>query len=318
MIAIALVVLAGAVAFAALRWLPGADWVYRSPRLGIAAWYAAVATVILSLVSAAAEAIVPMRTGVPAICTAVLWCVQAMGGAHGAEARVMANLVTVCIGVVVLVAAARVVRGGRAMTAQRRRHRDMVTLAGRRHAGLRLTLIDHPHPAAYVLPGHASRYVVTTGAVQHLSRAELTAVLAHERAHADGRHQLLLDTLGLLSLMAPRASMLRTAHAQVMRLVEIRADEVAAARHPRIDLARALVTMATPHAGPAGVPVGLVAGDGGDTAERLGRLLHPPRRLPLALVAGLTVAIAALPVVPLVMAAACRWYPALSSCVWSI
>ena len=318
MIALALLALAAAVAYAALRRLPGATWAYRSPRLGITAWYAAVATVILALGSAAAEAVVPVSTGVPAICSAVLWCVQAMGGVHGGEARTMAVVAAVSITAAGLVAAVRVIRGGRTLNAQRRRHRDMVTLAGHRHPGLRLTLIEHPHPAAYVLPGHASRYVVTTGAVLNLSRAQLTAVLAHERAHADGRHQLLLDALRLLSLVAPGAAMFRTAHDQVTRLVEIRADDVATAHHCRLDLARALVVMASPHAGPSPVPSGLAAGDGGDTAERLDRLLHPPHRLPAAIAAAATVMIVALPVLPLVMAASCRWYPTLSSCVWTI
>lgn len=52
--------------------------------------------------------------------------------------------------------------------------------------------MEHPSPAAYCLPGLRPRVVVTRGALSAPTGAEVAAVLGHERAHATGRHDLVV------------------------------------------------------------------------------------------------------------------------------
>lgn len=58
-------------------------------------------------------------------------------------------------------------------------------------------------PAAYCLPGRPPTIVLTTGALAVLDPEQLTAVLAHERAHLAGRHHLLLAVTRSLAAVAP-------------------------------------------------------------------------------------------------------------------
>jgi len=97
--------------------------------------------------------------------------------------------------------------------------------------------------------------------------------------------------------------------------VELRADDVAVASHPRISLARALVAMAT-HTGAAAsvVPVGAVAAAGGDAAERLRRLLEPPARLSSLQRAAVAAGIAALALAPAALLVAAQVFPVLGMC----
>src|SRR5439155_9924530 len=74
-----------------------------------------------------------------------------------------------------------------------------------------------------------ARVVVSTGAVHTLGPTQLAAVLAHERAHARGRHHLLADGARLLAAAFPHAGVFTAAHTQIDRLVEMRADDLAAA-----------------------------------------------------------------------------------------
>jgi len=95
-----------------------------------------------------------------------------------------------------------------------------------------------------VVGGSTRRVVVTTGAIDALAGPELAAVLAHERAHAAGRHDLLLDGIRLLEKAFPRVVLFTAARCELCRLVELRADEVATVHHAPLSLARAMVTMA--------------------------------------------------------------------------
>ncbi|MFC7641249.1 M48 family metalloprotease [Streptosporangium lutulentum] len=47
-------------------------------------------------------------------------------------------------------------------------------------------------PMAYCIPGRRARIVLSAGTLELLGAEELEAVLSHERAHATGRHDLLL------------------------------------------------------------------------------------------------------------------------------
>lgn len=138
-------------------------------------------------------------------------------------------------------------------------------------------ILDHPTAVAYTLPGWHSRVVLSAGMLNLLARAELVAVIDHERAHVRSRHDLLVlpfqawgTTLGWLPGV-------RAAAAAVAELTEMLADDWAGRRSSPSTLARALATVAL-----AGVPAdsGVVgyqtpAVAGRSVAARVMRLLHP-------------------------------------------
>jgi Zn-dependent protease with chaperone function len=158
-------------------------------------------------------------------------------------------------------------------------------------------VLTYPDPAAYLIPGWPDRVVVTSGAVDRLPQAELNAVLAHERAHAAGRHHRWCALAGLLHHAYPSVPVFTHAQRQITRLVELCADATAARTQSPLALARALVTMAEAAAAPTAV---LPAG-GGDITERVIRLLQPPQRLPTALRVATAVAFLTLPLVPVLV-----------------
>ncbi len=108
--------------------------------------------------------------------------------------------------------------------------------------------------------------MLSQGAIDSLSAAELQAVLKHERAHARGRHDLVLLPFVALSRAFGWVPFARTARQAVAVLLEMIADDHA--RDP-IPLARALVMMAQP--APAG---GLGAADAG-VVERVAPAARP-------------------------------------------
>ena len=122
---------------------------------------------------------------------------------------------------------------------QLRRQRDAVDLlAWIDRDGVRV--LDHPEPAAYCLPGPRPRIVVTHGAVESLGPEELAAVLAHERAHAEGRHELIIQPFVAWESALPFLPPARRATAAVAELVEMLADDAAARETSPRALARAL------------------------------------------------------------------------------
>ena len=294
------------IGFAGERWLPAAGWARRAPRLAIAAWCVLLGTVLAGFAAVGITALLPTP---PVVCALLFWCVHPDSPAAALLLRVAGDAVAVSWAGVAL---AVTVRAGRALwvrAGSRRRHREMLTLAGRPDPAFDGTVIEHPRPAAYLAPDR--RVVVTSGALDRLSGAQLEAVLAHERAHAGGRHQLLLDVVRLAAQALP-VRLLRTAQMQIGRLVELRADDVAARAHSRHALATALVSMAASDTAGAG----LVAAGGGDAVERVRRLLVPPRRLGPWTMVGIGTALVittALPVLALVLDG---WWPSLVRCVW--
>jgi Zn-dependent protease with chaperone function len=310
-----LLLVAAVVATAAPRMLARADWVYRSPRLGIAAWYAVLAAVTSAVAAAVVSLVAPWRHGRAPVCVAWRWCAQAARGELGPAGRIAA---VVIVGAGVALVARLVVCGlrlARAGAVQRREHLQVLGLAGRRSTELGVTVVDCAEPAAYLVAGPGRRIVVTSGALKVLTDQEVAAVLAHERAHAAGRHDLVMAGVRLWQAAFPAVALFAVARAQLGRLVEIRADEVAVARHRPISLARALVAMAI-HAGSAAcpVPAGVVAAGGGDAAERLRRLLQPPDRLPRAQRMALVAGIVAVALTPVALLVAAQVVPALGMC----
>jgi len=315
MIALHLLLFAYVVAVAAPATLGTARWVYRCPRLGIAAWYAALTAATTGAGAAVVAAVIPWHTGEAPLCAAWRWCTRAARGEFGAFGRtaaVVILLVAAGLGARVVLCAVRLARAG---AARRRHHLQLLDLAGRRSAELGATVVECPEPAAYLIAGRRRRIVLTSGALDVLSSAEVAAVVAHERAHAAGRHDLLLSGVTLLHTAFPTVALFAVARTHLSRLVEMRADEVAVKHHPPIDLARALVTMATATAMSARPAGAVVAASGGNAAERLRRLLEPPAELPAAQRAILAAGFAVVALAPALLLVAARVFPVLDGCL---
>lgn len=123
----------------------------------------------------------------------------------------------------------------------RRRHRELLdVLANPRPAIGGASVLAHPLPVAYCLPGPRSRLVVSEGALAALGPDELAAVLSHERAHLRERHDLVVLPFVAWTASAPWVPGMARAQAAVAALVEMRADDVARDALGRVALAGAL------------------------------------------------------------------------------
>lgn len=256
--------------------LAGAAWPVRAPRAALVLWQAIGLTSGTAAVTAGAlVALAPLGPD-PRAALAALWRggypVEAVG-----PAQVIAALATACLaGHLVGVTLGALVR----TIAQRRRHRALLDLLATQMGEVRV--LDHPTAVAYCLPGlRRSRVVLSAGAVAVLAPEELSAVLAHEKAHLAQRHDLVMLPFTAWRRALPFVPGVRRAGSAAAALVEMLADDRARHRHdPRV-LARALLRVASGQA-----PAGALAAGESAVLARVRRLVDPappvPRYLPLA------------------------------------
>lgn len=260
-------------------------WLDRAPRLGAAVLLASSWSVLTSLALVGITLAVPATALSGGLSQLLGACVLRLrdayatpGGGAVAGAGLTLSAVIVC----------RVAwAAGQALHDRRAEHR-------RQHLLIALTVphaappavdraavvVDHPRPAAYCLSGRQPTVVVTSGAVDLLTDAQLDAVLAHERAHLAARHHRRLAAAAVASRSLPELPLLREVGERVHRLLEMHADQIAADDHDPATLASALVAVASGGASPA--PTARTAGlaaDGADTTARIRRLLLPPAPL---------------------------------------
>jgi Zn-dependent protease with chaperone function len=159
-------------------------------------------------------------------------------------------ILTVLITLAALMALWRYGRRTRRAVTKTRLHARAALLAGRELAGTGAVVLDDPRPVAYCVAGRPAAIVVTSGAVAVLDKAQLAAVLAHERAH----------------------------------LAELAADDMAARSTGRHALVAALLAIATGTAVsgislPRTAPIarGALTAASYAVPARVERLLHPPR-----------------------------------------
>jgi Zn-dependent protease with chaperone function len=208
---------------------------------------------------------------------AVAVCRSVAGGTC-AQATYRNAIFELALAVAAIAAAAAVTvlawRYGRSVQQGQRRtraHAEGARVAGRRLPGAGTAVVlDVPQPAAYCLPGRPGTIVLTSGALAVLDPAQLTAVLAHERAHLAGRHHLLIALSRGLAASFPAVPLFACGQDEVARL----ADDAAARRSGRRTLIAALLTMGTGTA----VPAAALAATAGAVTARVQRLLEPPRR----------------------------------------
>src|SRR3984957_6592947 len=184
----------------------------------------------------------------------------------------------------------------------RRRQRELLALLA--HGDPKVPgalVIDYPAAAAYCLPGIRSQIVVSVGTLDLLGPAELTAVLAHERAHLRARHDLVLIPFTSLRRAFPRSAGVADAHRTVALLVEMMADDRALRVRGLLpkELATALVRFGT--AGADCAPAGALAVAEGELTARVLRLLTPPPPLSRAAQAAVVLTAALVVATPLLL-----------------
>jgi Zn-dependent protease with chaperone function len=296
-----------------------------SPRLGLAAWLAAIASVLALALAALGLLARTAADGWPSfarsVCETVTTGVCPPAVYRSAAYELGLAAVAFLGGITLIVLGCRYGRSLRRASISTREHAEAARIVGRRAAGPDAAFVlDAARPAVYCVPGRPPTIVLTTGALAVLDPEQLAAVLAHERAHLAGRHHLMLAATRSLAAVAPFVPLFARGSAEVARLAEMRADDAAArraggrpgdepGREPRIERGRralltALLAMAA-GAAPAPVPASWLPATGGVVAARVRRLAEPPAPARLACygltLAACTVAIAAAAVlVPLV------------------
>lgn len=112
---------------------------------------------------------------------------------------------------------------------QRRRHLSLLSLLSVPDPDrARTRVLDDAAPVAYCLPrGVGSVTVLSRGLLDDLAPDELAAVMAHERAHVEQRHEVLLVAFKAWRRALPWFPIAARAESEVAALVEMLADDVA-------------------------------------------------------------------------------------------
>lgn len=278
--------------------LARATWPLRAPRAAMVLWQAIAVAAVLSAFSAgiaiASRLLMPGPDGRPT--ASILGDIGRLGWPLWV-AYVSVFAITVLVGARLAVAVLRV-----AIATRRRRahHRMLVDLLGVGHDTLSaptgsrprdLRILEVAQPLAYCLPGVRSRVVLSEGALNSLTDAEVAAILSHERAHLRARHDLVLEAFTAVRAAFPRIVRSTSALNSVQLLVELLADDAAVRVVGRTPLARALVACASGHA-----PSGALSAGGPTTVVRVRRLSGRGNSLMLSI--GAYLAAAAVLVVP--------------------
>lgn len=290
--------------------LSRASWPIKAPRAAMTLWQAIALAGVLSAFSCglaiAANLLAPGPDGTPT--TNPLNEIERLG--------LPLWLTLVGVFALTLMVGARlmytVIRVGVRTRARRHTHRRLIDILDRCNRtdvshplfARDVRMIDVSEPLAYCLPGLRQRVVVSEGVVARLSQDELTAVLAHERAHLRARHDLVLEAFIALHEAFPRFVRSRSALGAVELLVEALADDQAVRATTPTTLGRALVACAD-----AVAPRGAMAVGGPTTLARIHRLCDDR---PSRLVAATAYAGAAAVLVVPTLAVAIPWLTELS------
>jgi beta-lactamase regulating signal transducer with metallopeptidase domain len=275
--------------------LTRARWTWRTPRTAIALWQAlGLAWGLTSIGTLLSFGVAPYGQSV------VLGVARFFEDPSGLSSFQMAALAAGLTLALLLIGVLLIAIG--AVLRTRRRHRALLALVAHGDPEVPGTLVlDHPVAAAYCVPGVRSKVVVSAGTLELLGPYELAAVLAHERAHARERHDLVLLPFASLRRIFPQARIVGRTLDAVELLIEMAADDRARRHRPAKELATALLRFAA--AGSAPTPAGTLGIIGADETSpilvRVRRLLSPaplPRPMRGAMLAAAT-AVAVLPMI---------------------
>ncbi|WP_225833340.1 M56 family metallopeptidase [Streptomyces sp. NK08204] len=301
MVPVALLLLGALTAVLAPRLLARADWLDREPVVALWVWQCVVAAVLLccalSMTLSAAAAWQAVRGHVFATAPPAVVDAYALGAAGPWAA---ATAMTLALGglwsLAMLVREVVRARGRRRARRAELRVRAPL-LPGEEQVSGRLVVLEGERPDAWWLPGAAPQLVITTAALRRLKERQLDALLAHEQGHAQARHDWLLHCSTALADGFPRIPVFAAFQAEMHRLVELAADDMASRRFGRLTTALALVELNEERGvfGPCPAAQAHVP-------QRVHRLLTPPDRLPALHRLRLTAVAALVPVLPVLVA----------------
>lgn len=255
----------------ASRLLYGAAWTRRAPGLAVLMWQAITASVLTAALLAGAALMVPSLPASASVTAFLKACTSAVREQYGSPAGqavgVFGGLVAggillrtlYCIGI-----ALSMIRAGRVSQLQH------LSLTARPHPRWPISVVEHTTAVAYCIPGRNPRIIFTSAAIARLDDDQTAAVIAHERAHLRGRHDVVLALFDGLARAFPGLASMKLAGRDVPKLLEMRADDVALLRNGRLALASALVGLSE-----ASVPMGTVAATS-SAMVRLRRMADAP------------------------------------------
>ena len=276
-------------------------WLERAPKIGIAAWQAlsiSLLSTVLLAGSALALPAIPWTTDLAALIRA---CAMLLREQYSTPGGALVSATGAAAVIAIVSRVAYCLATGLALAARNRKAQlHTLALIAQPHDEYDALVVDHSSAAAYCLPGRNRQIVLTSATLAALDHRQLVAVLAHERAHLQGRHHLILAVADALQRAFPGVGAYREARSALGRLVEMLADDAAAQRSDRLTVATALVRLAE-----HGItPLAALGAAGESSLVRVRRLVSPTHPLGTGRVMLATVGVGALLALPLFFAVA--------------
>lgn len=285
--------------------LPRLRWLHRSPRLGIALWQAVTAVVVGSLLLGLLALTMPGLSAAATLGELARACAIELQRQYSTWTGAIATTTSIAMLFAVSGRLEFVLyRQRRIDQRAQRAHMASLAMLTERTSSDGVVVVDHDTATVYCVQGSrragtADTVVVTKGALEALSPAQMALVLRHEQAHLGSRHAQLVARAHALSRALPRLGFFRVAHQQIALLAEMHADD-AVAVGDRKSLAAALYDLAVAN-GPVRAS-GALAATGSDVVVRAQRLLGPHNPLPRTATALVVAAIVALVLTPAALA----------------
>lgn len=161
-----------------------------SPKLGVAVWLTAIGTVLVAWASAIAFFVIEVARHWSHPELVVLSCLDHLhglfAGDHGGTSQALALILAAAIPMGLIVTVFRLFRALTRLRLRTHDYAEAVRLVGRFTGEPNVVVIDAPEPVAYCVAGRPPVIVVTSATLAVLENDELSAVLAHERAHLAG------------------------------------------------------------------------------------------------------------------------------------
>ncbi|WP_411125627.1 M56 family metallopeptidase [Streptomyces sp. x-19] len=301
MVPLTLMILGVLAAAMAPRLMARSDWPDREPVLALWVWQCVVAAVLLccglAMSLSAAAAWDAIRSPVFGFAPRVVVEAYALN-TYGPWAGVLAMLLAGG-GAWTVVALTREVRAARVRRRRRRAElrRRSPLMPGEDPREGRLVVLEGERPEASWQHHPAPQLVITTAALRRLKGRQLDALIAHEQGHLRARHDVLLHCASALAVGFPQIPVFAAFRAQVHRLVEMAADDVASRRFGRLTIALALVELNEDRGVFGPCPPQLA-----QVPQRVDRLLAPAARFTPGRRLRMTAYALLLPAVPLLVA----------------
>jgi Zn-dependent protease with chaperone function len=245
-----------------------------APRCGVAAWLIAIGSVLLTWVTVAIlvvfDVIAHWRQGGSFVVACIELLCDVAAGKAGIVPKLMLLVGAAAVVGIVGLGAFRLARTIGRLRVQAQGHAQSVRLVGHPTAERDVYIMEAAERTAYCVSGKPPAIVVTSAAVAALDDQELGAVLAHERAHLDGHHPRVVTTLRGLAFVVPWLALFTRGAAEVSRLLEMCADDVAARRYGHQVLLTGLMALA------GGSPAAALGAADIAVLHRAQRLAVPP------------------------------------------